>query len=182
MSIKTLLIAVNLTICNFVLTELALPQIKLHCTFRGGMDHIFLGSAHSLQFKSRSWSNVYFDQQRGAPLLTGWNTAFLLFYPFPLLLHLFWKCWLHFDANSVIDIKTMFKVNSNTIELTVHSSCYCILDLLGVVINLKYIKFFSYLCLYQNRMNQIVNCWYYFCGYQLVFREHVKRIQWRSEY
>ena len=33
---------------------------------------------------------------------------------------------------SLIDINTMLcpmKVNSNTIELTVHTSCYCILDL-----------------------------------------------------
>ena len=52
-------------------------------------------------------------------------------------------CWqdvLKFELNEnineiVYDINTMscpIKVNSNTIELTVHTSCYCVLDLLCV--------------------------------------------------
>ena len=61
------------------------------------------------------------------------------------------KWWYHWISNKiVIDINTMscpFKVNSNTIELSVHTSCYCVLDLLCVqgknLVTLFYIDVFK---------------------------------------
>ena len=44
------------------------------------------------------------------------------------------------------------KVNSNTIELTIHTSCYCILDLLcGITFSLKISAFSSGVCISGSR-------------------------------
>ena len=46
------------------------------------------------------------------------------------------------------------KVNSNTIELIKHTSCYCVLDLLCVTCKLKNLKNFQILVPYLPKLNK----------------------------
>ena len=102
-----------------------LPHRHSGCPIR----YLFLHSSESsLQIVS---SIVFLCKNEFLHLSIWFNPAVYWFNYWRYLFSIIW--W---TSNEILnDIKTMLcpiKVNSNTIELTLHTSCYCVLDLLCV--------------------------------------------------